>query len=107
MRRAAFALGLALLAWPGPAPADDQAPSSPATGTQAATAPEPAAASDEDFDVVPAEPDFHVITLPTNLRLPKHRLAFRLTHRFARGLCVFVALRARNSSLAVDSKSSV
>ena len=27
-----------------------------------------------------------MITLPTNLRLPKHKLDFRLTHRFARGL---------------------
>ena len=45
-----------------------------------------APAYDEDLDTVPAEPDFHVITLPTNLRLPKHKLDFRLTHRFARGL---------------------
>ncbi len=82
MRRAALAL--ALLAWPGAAPADDQAPS-PAAGAQTAAAPEPAE-YDEDLDVVPAEPDFHVLTLPTNLRLPKHKLAFRLTHRFARGL---------------------
>jgi hypothetical protein len=33
-----------------------------------------------------SEPDFNVITLPTNLRVPRHRLAFRLTHRFARPL---------------------
>jgi hypothetical protein len=44
------------------------------------------AAYDEDLDPVPAEPDFNVVTLPTNLRLPRHELDFRLTHRFARGL---------------------
>ena len=41
---------------------------------------------DEDLDLDPAEPDFTVIDLPTNLRVPRHRLAFRLTHRFARPL---------------------
>jgi hypothetical protein len=55
----------------------------PSTGAQDRA---PASAYDRDLDVVPAEPDFHVITLPTNLRLPKHKLDFRLTHRFARGL---------------------
>ena len=48
----------------------------------AATAP----AYHEDLDLDPAEPDFNVINLRTNLRLPRHKLAFRLTHRFARGL---------------------
>jgi hypothetical protein len=76
--------GAALLAWlvqAGPAWAGNGAatPAKP----PAAAAP---AAYDEDLDPVPAEPDFHVITLPTNLRLPKHKLDFRLTHRFARGL---------------------
>ena len=33
-----------------------------------------------------AQPDFFVSTIPTTLRLPKNRLAFRLTHRFARSL---------------------
>jgi uncharacterized beta barrel domain-containing protein DUF5777 len=40
----------------------------------------------DDRDVDPVEPDFTVINMPTNLRLPRHALAFRLTHRFARGL---------------------
>jgi hypothetical protein len=40
----------------------------------------------DDHDIDPVEPDFTVINLPTNLRLPRHALAFRLTHRFARGL---------------------
>lgn len=33
-----------------------------------------------------AEPDFTLITLPTSLRLPKYRSAFRVTHRFTRPL---------------------
>jgi hypothetical protein len=77
-----------LLAWLGqavPAAADDHATPVPSADAQAATTPAPPA-YDEDLDPVPAEPDFHVITLPTNLRLPKHKLDFRLTHRFARGL---------------------
>ena len=47
---------------------------------------EPFADYDEDLDTDPAEPDFEVVNLPTNLRVPKHKLAFRLTHRFARPL---------------------
>jgi hypothetical protein len=34
----------------------------------------------------PAIPDFTSINLPTTLRLPPHKLAFRITHRFARPL---------------------
>jgi hypothetical protein len=86
VRRTAFALAL-LLAWIGstaPSSADGQGPALPAAGGQAATA--SPAPYDEDLDSVPAEPDFNVVTLPTNLRLPKHKLGFRLTHRFARGL---------------------
>ena len=49
-------------------------------------APDPAPGYDEDLDLDPAEPDFEIVDLPTNLRLPKHRLAFRLTHRFTRPL---------------------
>jgi hypothetical protein len=48
--------------------------------------PAPAPGYDTDLDLDRAEPDFTVITLPTNLRLPRHRLSFRLTHRFARPL---------------------
>ena len=33
-----------------------------------------------------AQPDFYVATLNTNLRLPKGKMAFRLTHRFLRTL---------------------
>jgi hypothetical protein len=88
VRTPGLVTGAILLAWLGPcvpASAGDQAAGSPSADAQAATTPTPSA-YDEDLDVVLAEPDFHVITLPTNLRLPKHKLDFRLTHRFARGL---------------------
>lgn len=40
----------------------------------------------EDLTVNPAQPDFTIVGLPTALRLPKHRAAFRVTHRFLRPL---------------------
>jgi hypothetical protein len=41
---------------------------------------------DPDLDLVPLQPDFTVITLPTALRLPRFKSAFRVTHRFGRPL---------------------
>jgi len=49
-------------------------------------APKPAGDDDPDRDINVSQPDFTVITLPTTLRLPKMRSAFRLTHRFHRSL---------------------
>ena len=48
-------------------------------------APAPAAAWSDD-EGNPAIPDFTSINLPTTLRLPRHKLSFRITHRFARPL---------------------
>ena len=47
-----------------------------------------AAAQDDDPDMDPnrAVPDFNLLSLPTNLRLPRHKMAFRVTHRFGRAL---------------------
>lgn len=54
----------------------------------AQTAPAASRAQDDDPDRDPndAQPDFFVSTIPTTLRLPKHKMAFRLTHRFGRPL---------------------
>src|SRR5436190_23422036 len=41
---------------------------------------------DPDRDVNFSQPDFTVITLPTTLPLPRHKSAFRVTHRFGRPL---------------------
>src|SRR5688500_7759317 len=38
--------------------------------------------ADLDLQTVIAEPDFTLGVLPTTLRLPKHKMAFRITHRF-------------------------
>jgi hypothetical protein len=52
----------------------------------AAPAPAQAPADDPDLDPNNAQPDFYVATMPTNLRLPKGKFAFRLTHRFLQPL---------------------
>jgi Membrane bound beta barrel domain (DUF5777) len=43
-------------------------------------------AQDDDRVLKPAEPDFTLISLPTSLRLPAGKMAFRVTHRFTRPL---------------------
>jgi hypothetical protein len=48
----------------------------------AASATPPAVQDDPDRDPNDAQPDFYVATLNTNLRLPKGKWNFRLTHRF-------------------------
>ena len=54
--------------------------------------PDPAAATPpaqptiSDRAVDPSQPDFTLIGLPTNLRMPKYASAFRVTHRFTRSL---------------------
>jgi hypothetical protein len=55
-------------------------PASSGTAQQASAATAP----DADLQVNPAEPDFTLSTLPTTLRMPSHKFAFRLTHRFSR-----------------------
>lgn len=45
-----------------------------------------AAQDDPDLDPNRAQPDFTLLSLPTTLRLPVHKLAFRVTHRFGRPL---------------------
>lgn len=47
---------------------------------------EPPAQDDPDRDVNLAQPDFNLAALPTTLRVPRFRSAFRVTHRFGRPL---------------------
>src|SRR6476469_1259349 len=78
-------LGLALLLTAGMAlPAAAQAPAN--TSTAATTATAAAQPDDPDRDPNDSQPDFYVATINTNLRLPSHKMAFRLTHRFLRTL---------------------
>ena len=59
----------------------------PATPAAAATAAQAAAPQDDpDLDFRPLEPDFTLVALPTTLRLPRFKSAFRVTHRFLRPL---------------------
>jgi uncharacterized beta barrel domain-containing protein DUF5777 len=54
-----------------------------------AAAPAPAAPApdaDPDARVDALQPDFTIVSLPTTLRMPRHKLAFRVTHRFGRPL---------------------
>jgi hypothetical protein len=41
---------------------------------------------DPDMDINFAQPDFTLVALPTTLRVPRHKSAFRVTHRFSRSL---------------------
>ncbi len=64
------------------------APISARAQTTPPAAPPPAAPqeSDPDSRVDPLQPDFNIAALPTTLRMPLHKLAFRVTHRFTRPL---------------------
>jgi hypothetical protein len=76
-RTIALWVGLALT----PALATAQTPPAPPAAT-----PPDAAATDPDIRVDALQPDFTVTALPTTLRMPRHKLAFRVTHRFGRPL---------------------
>jgi Membrane bound beta barrel domain (DUF5777) len=64
------------------------APAAAQTTANATSASAVSTAQDDDPDRDPndSQPDFYVATLNTNLRLPKGKMAFRLTHRFLRTL---------------------
>ena len=63
-------------------------PAAAQTGSTPAASATPPAVQDDDPDRDPndSQPDFYVATLNTNLRLPKGKMNFRLTHRFLRTL---------------------
>ena len=57
-------------------------------GAEAQNQPPAAAAPDDDPDLDPNrnQPDFTLVNLPTTLRVPRYKSAFRVTHRFGRPL---------------------
>jgi plastocyanin len=75
----------ALLVSVGPKGTNEPSAASAGPGNSAATAAPPVNA-DDDMRVHPAEPDFTLISLPTALRVPRFKSAFRVTHRFAQPL---------------------
>jgi hypothetical protein len=63
----------------------------PDSGSAAASGADAGAAKTEtqerdDAVLDRAQPDFTIVNLPTSLRLPKYKSAFRVTHRFTRAL---------------------
>ena len=57
-----------------------------AANAHAQNPPAPPAADDADLDPNASQPDFTIVNLPTTLRLPRMKSAFRVTHRFLRPL---------------------
>ncbi|HMC76801.1 MAG TPA: DUF5777 family beta-barrel protein [Vicinamibacterales bacterium] len=72
-------LVLALAGCPAAALAQDPTPPQPPPQA-------PPQSSDPDSRLDPLQPDFNLAALPTTLRLPSHKSAFRVTHRFTRSL---------------------
>jgi hypothetical protein len=70
---------------PTPAATPTPDPSQP-PDPSAAKSTQPDATSNPDSRLDPLQPDFTLSALPTTLRMPEHKLAFRLTHRFTRSL---------------------
>jgi len=56
------------------------------TSSSGSTATTQPPASDPDTRLDPLQPDFNLAALPTTLRLPRNKMAFRVTHRFNRNL---------------------
>ena len=77
---------------PATAETADQAPQDPVPTGQGQAEEQPEAQAemqpedDPDLDVDPLQPDFTLIALPTTLRMPHWKSAFRVTHRFTRPL---------------------
>ena len=77
-------LGCVLLVASGPAQA--QTPPPPEQTPAAAPPPARPETTDPDTRLDPLQPDFNLAALPTTLRLPVHKMSFRVTHRFTRSL---------------------
>lgn len=61
-------------------------PAQAAAQGSGAPPPPQAVEDDPDLDLSVVQPDFTIITLPTTLRVPRFKSAFRVTHRFGRPL---------------------
>jgi hypothetical protein len=81
LRRLVLMLLMAVLV---PASAQASGAADPAEAAQ--SPPAPPAADDADLDTNVSQPDFTLVNLPTTLRLPRMKSAFRVTHRFLRPL---------------------
>ena len=84
-RRLLTAFVLAALTW-GSVASAQTAPASPAPQATAPSAPADTEEERDDAVLNRSQPDFTLINLPTGLRLPQWKSAFRVTHRFTRPL---------------------
>src|SRR5918993_1126762 len=74
-----------------------------------ATAPSPPQPERNDPDVLvdPLQPDFNLAALPTTLRMPAGKWAFRVTHRFTRNLGLGDFGDAASNLFGLDGGSQV
>ncbi len=84
----ATAVAVALVSTCGAVPAFASDPPTATTQSSTSATGSSTAAQDDDpdRDVNFAQPDFNLAALPTSLRLPRYKSAFRVTHRFGRPL---------------------
>ena len=68
------------------ADSDDKGKAAAGPPAAAAGQGQPTPEDDPDLDIDPLQPDFTLIALPTTLRMPRMKSAFRVTHRFTRSL---------------------
>ena len=81
------ALVLAAFTWGSVAGAQTTQTAPPSPAPQATATPAPVPDDEADDSVLNrSQPDFTLINLPTGLRLPQWKSAFRVTHRFTRPL---------------------
>lgn len=79
-------IAIALLALVVAPPVAAQTETPAPENSAAAAATPPAQDDDPDRDINLAQPDFNLAALHTTLRVPRHKSAFRVTHRFGRPL---------------------
>jgi hypothetical protein len=63
--------------------------------------------TDPDRELDALQPDFTIITLPTTLRLPRFKSAFRITHRFSRPLDAGDASDLAKDLFGLDSPAQI
>lgn len=81
-----FALVVSGRAYAQTPPPSDPPAQQPVEQPAQPPAQQPAEQSDPDIPVDALQPDFTLVALPTTLRVPKGKSAFRVTHRFTRAL---------------------
>lgn len=87
--------------------ASAQVAAEPASAEQAPPASPPVPDDDPDRDINVSQPDFTLITLPTTLRVPRMKSAFRVTHRFQRSLAQGDVGDFVDSMFGIDNGASV